>query len=94
MRNRKKFQSSGEYQSFIELPINISWEATPPEPDVNWPGSLEITSVLFGRAELIDYLSDQDIEEMQREVQEHLDGMNDPDDYGDYLYDLRKDEGL
>jgi len=91
---RKKFQSSGEYQSFIELPIILSWEATPPEPDVNWPGSLEITSVLFGRAELIDYLSDQDIEEMQREVQEHLDSTNDPDALGDYLYDLRKDEGL
>jgi hypothetical protein len=94
MRKRKRFQSSGEYQSFIELPINISWEATPPEPDVNWPGSLEITSVLFSKVELIGYLSDQHIEEMQREVQEHLDGMNDPDALGDYLYDLRKDEGL
>ena len=91
---RKKFQSSGEYQSFIDLPVTLSWEATAPEPDVNWPGSLEITSVLFGRAELIDYLSDQDIEEMQREVQEHLDSTNDPDALGDYLYDLRKDEGL
>ena len=94
MRNHKKFQSSGKYQPCIDSPINISWEATPPEPDVNWPGSLEITSVLFGKVELIDYLSDHDIEEMQREVQEHLDGMNDPDDYGDYLYDLRKDERL
>ena len=73
-----------------ELDVVVEYEVSPPEPDVNYGGGVDITSVLTrDGTEIVERLSERQIADLVDQV-----GEVSTDDYyarGDWEYDQRKD---
>ena len=97
MRNRRLrvdthatiFGVEGEY-------VSVEVEISPPEPDVNFAGDIEITAVWYEDIGCVmDEMSDAEIEELTDRVDAELSQLDDPAELrADYLYDQRKDDAL
>ena len=73
--------------------VTVVWELERAEPDVNWPGGITVYSVcLQGDHDVLDDMTAAEVSDLEQRLLE--DAYPDPDDYGDYLYQLRKDEGM
>ena len=73
--------------------VTVFWELEPAEPDVNWPGGVSVYSVLLGEVHnVLDDMTAAEVSDLEQRLLE--DAYSDPDDYGDYLYQMRKDEGM
>jgi hypothetical protein len=90
--------SSGQWVTWcevqgVECDVVVSFDASPPEPDVNWGGDLALTEVsLKTGGSVINEMTEPEFEALQERVDEYLNEMDDPrEDYGDYLYDQKKD---
>ena len=71
--------------------VEVIYETSPPEPEVNWPGGCDVLSVTWGEQELLDDMTSREVDE----VIDRISTSYDPDDgYGDYLYEQRKDYEL
>ena len=76
LRRRKKQEWSGEYDTYVEhdgteFDVKVHWEASPAEPDVNWPGSFEVTSVWYeDEGDIIDDLSAAELADLTERMQE------------------------
>ena len=94
LRKPRKQDNSGKFHTTVEIDgfehdVAVFWESSPPEPDVNWPGGLEITAVFHeDNGCLMDELSDEQITALESEAEGEP---VDDDGYGDYLYDQEKD---
>jgi len=73
--------------------VVVFCEIEPPERDVNWQGGVTINYVKApdGR-DLMTVMTGYEVSELEERMLE--DAYPDPDAYGDYLYQLRKDEGM
>ena len=72
--------------------VNIWVDSSPAEPDVNWGGSYEVTEVeLLDGTSIFDKMLPEEVTALEERLYEEE--CNGAEDYGDYLYDLRKDEG-
>lgn len=74
----------------------VAVETSKPEPDVNWPGSTDVVSVLLEGKEIIDYLPQELIDELAEKAQIALDDRA-QDEYAercDWLYEQQKDRFL
>jgi len=73
--------------------VTVRYEIEPPEPDVNWPGGVTINYIKApdGR-DLMTVMTGYEVSELEERLLE--DAHDGADDYGDYLYQLRKDEGM
>ena len=88
MRYRKpKFQyGDGEAKTWctvdeVEFDVLVTWESSPEEKDVNWPGSFEITGVyLEDQGCILDKLSNEELDDLTMRMQE----IAFPDDDGEY----------
>ena len=70
--------------------VNI-WRDTSP-PENGWPGSYEVTEVeLLDGTSIFDKMTPAEVTALEERLYEEE--CNAGDNYGDYLYDLRKDEG-
>ena len=88
-----------DYITYVEVcgvefnDAHVWVDSSPAEPDVNWPGSFEITGVERNGEDIMGLMTDAEIESMtQRLYEQECEAASD-DGYGDYMYDLRKDEG-
>lgn len=82
----------------VELdPCTVNFEASEPERDVGWAGTMEILSVIHkgreGEVDVYPLMSARERDCLLDRLGDHLLDSDD-DGYGDYLYDLRKDYAL
>ena len=76
----------------VELdPVRVFYESSPPEPDVNWGGDLEITGVEYQGREVGILMSVAEQRALLDSLNDYLNGLGEDDGYGDYLYDQMKD---
>ena len=78
----------------VEYAVEVHYESSAPEPDVNWAGGVEIESVIHHTSDLdlTDRLSEDQLDAIAQEIVEHeSDAIY---AHADHLYDLRKEEGL
>jgi len=72
----QKQNRAGRVKTYVELDgeeldVVVHWESTPPEPDVNWPGSFDVTSVRCEvRGEVLDSLLDEEFDSLRDRVME------------------------
>jgi hypothetical protein len=85
--------------TFVEVdeqeldPCTVNFEASEPEPDVNWGGDLQVLSVIHNGLDVYPQMSARERDYLLDRLGDHLrDGYD--DGYADYLYDLRKDYAL
>lgn len=78
----------------VEYAVEVHYDSSGPEPDVNWAGGVEIESVIHRSSDLdlTDRLSEDQLDAIAQEIVE------DESDaicaHADHLHDLRKEEGL
>ena len=71
--------------------VEVWVDSSPAERDVNWGGSFDVECVMLKGVDLMPKMTDAEIQSLtDRLYQDECDA---GEDYGDYLYDLRKDEG-
>jgi len=71
--------------------VEVIYETSPPEPDVNWPGGCDVLSVTWGEQELLDDMTSREVDELIDQIATSYD----PDDgRADYEYECRKDYEL
>ncbi len=78
----------------VEYAVEVHYDSSGPEPDVNWAGGVEIESVIHRSSDLdlTDRLSEAQLDVIAQEIVEHeSDAIY---AHADHLYDLRKEEGL
>ncbi len=78
----------------VEYAVEVHYDSSGPEPDVNWAGGVEIESVIHRSSDLdlTDKLSEAQLDAIAQEIVEHeSDAIY---AHADHLYDLRKEEGL
>ncbi len=78
----------------VEYAVEVHYDSSGPEPDVNWAGGVEIESVIHRSSDLdlTDRLSEAQLDAIAQEIVEHeSDAIY---AHADHLYDLRKEEGL
>lgn len=100
MRHRR-IPTSGTVETYVTLKddteVNIiaGWESSPAEPDVNWAGDFDVwierPSCRYRTSLELD-ISRDEWEALVRRVQEQVESENDPDNYGDHLYDESRDK--
>ena len=93
MKGRERcFDTTWEDPQGNEHEVRVFYDISPPEPDVNWPGDLEIYAVVIEDDNIIDEISDEwlDLIKDQIAAEERADYY----DRGDYLYDRMKDERM
>jgi hypothetical protein len=89
--------SSGQWVTWCEVlgaevDVIVTYDASPPEADVNWPGDLDLTEVsLTTGGSVINEMTEPEFEALQERVDEYLNSLGEDDGYGDYLYDQKKD---
>lgn len=76
--------------------ISVELEYSPPEPDVNFAGGIEIVGVWCEDTEVSGQLTEQAFEDLeQRMVDEYTTGVSDDiDERADWEYEQRKDAML
>jgi len=96
----KKRKSDDTWVTFVEVdeveldPCTVNFEASEPEPDVNWGGDLQVLSVIHNGLDVYPQMSDRERDYLLDRLGDHLIDMADDSGYGDYLHDLRKDYAL
>lgn len=79
----------------VELdPVKVYYESSPPEPDVNWAGGLEILSVIYQDEDVMPKMSEKEIDALHDRLSDQLSWNAQDDGYGDWLYDCRRDDML
>lgn len=79
----------------VELdPVQVYYEASEPEPDVNWGGDLDVLSVIHKGVDVMPLLSVAELDRLRDDLGDHLNDLGSDDGYGDYLYDRMKDDRL
>jgi hypothetical protein len=53
-----------------ELDVLVYFDASGPEPDVNWPGDFEITTVMAGMRDITDLITPAEMEQLEMRVKE------------------------
>jgi len=88
-RKRHKLPGSGATKTWAnvngeELTIVAYWDSSPPESDVDWPGSFEVTGVDIekpgGRVGVAEQMTNEELEELKERLYKKLfaDGEEDP----------------
>jgi hypothetical protein len=74
--------------------VTVVWELERAEPDVNFAGGVTVYWVNSPtvHGDLLADMTADEVEDLEQRLME--DAYPDPDAYGDYLYQLRKDEGM
>ncbi len=78
----------------VEYAVEVHYDSSGPEPDVNWAGGVEIETVIHRTSDLdlTDRLSSAQLDAIAQEIVEHeSDAIY---AHADHLHDLRKEEGL
>ena len=50
--------------------VEVYWEATPAEPDVNWPGSFEVNSVTVCGKEMVNCMTGDELDDLTKRLYE------------------------
>ena len=78
MKNYRKRSSSDYIESYAEVgeielnPVKIWYDLSPAEPDVNWGGDLEITSVEYQGKDVLPDMSAAEVDAVLQQVSEFL----------------------
>ena len=96
-----KRSNTGTCDSFVliddaEIDVEVHYRVEPAEPDVNWPGGLDIEQVTDknGR-DIYDDIPSKEMDELRDRVSQDLYDAGDPyDDYADYAYERARDERM
>ena len=60
--------------------VTVMYNTSPAEPDVNWPGSCEVTGIYFeDYGDVMGQMTDDEIEQVQLRVEEHENDRTNPD---------------
>lgn len=52
--------------------VQVHFDSSPPEPDVNWPGGFELECAMLNGHDLMEDMTDEEIEQLSMRVQEEL----------------------
>jgi hypothetical protein len=89
--SEQKFITSISVKGVDYDDVEVLYETSPAEPDVNWPGGCDVYAVYYGKVDLLPEMTSREVDELV----DHISTSYDPDDgYGDYLYERRKDYEL
>ena len=63
-----------------ELDVEVNYDASPAEPDVNWPGGLDIESVIYQGKDIFGKLTKEEVDNLLERTSEYLNtyGSEDP----------------
>ena len=63
-----------------ELDVEVNYDASPAEPDVNWPGGLDIESVIYQGKDIFGRLTAEEVDNLLERTSEYLNtyGSEDP----------------
>ena len=67
--------------TFVEVdeeeldPCKVYYDASPAEPDVNWPGGLDIESIEYKGHDVTSKVSDEEMDSLLMRTEEHLNAM-------------------
>jgi len=95
-----KRRPDDSWVTFVEVdeaeldPCTVNFEASEPERDVGWAGSLDVLSVIHDGVDVYPQMSARERDYLLDRLGDHLIDMADDSGYGDYLHDLRKDYAL
>ena len=64
----------------VECDVLVHYHSSPAEPDVNWPGGVDVQGVYFeDQGCLLTEMTDDEIEQLTMRLNEHLNDINNPD---------------
>jgi len=93
MRKTRDYWETWVTVGEIELGgCRVFFDSSPPEPDVNFGGDLEVTSLEWRGRDVYHDMSPAEEEALLVRLEEHLSGED--DGYSDYLYEQRRDYEL
>ena len=78
MRGLKPVSGADYWITFVEIGeveydgCRVDFDSSPPEPDVNFGGDLEITSVEFKGKDLLDKMSKAELDNLLERTDEYL----------------------
>jgi hypothetical protein len=52
--------------------VKVHFDASPAEPDVGWPGGFELECAMHNGHNLMEDMTDREIDDLSMRVQEHL----------------------
>jgi len=96
-----KPKTSGELKTWalidgVERDVTVSWDSSPPEPDVGWAGGTVIECVEFDGDDVTEDMSNAEAADLLERVEQLLGESAEEEDcgLGDHLYDLKRDREL
>ena len=79
----QRLQTYCEIQG-IEQDVLACYDTSPAEPDVNWPGGLDLTAVIFeDEGCVMSHMTEEEVSELESRLDEYENDRHNPDNQGE-----------